>query len=133
MTDSVHSENARSRAALLTELGYSIADNLVSDLVVLCEGPKDKLVLEEFFQKMGLPDRCVIKIWPLGGDIMSQLDLSVFQQNHQLIALIDRDPGSSRVRKDFQKNCDALNIPVKHLKRYSIENYFTLPAICSVL
>jgi ABC-type branched-subunit amino acid transport system ATPase component len=72
MMDRVHIENATSRAALLTELGYSIADNLISDLVVLCEGPKDKPVLEEFFQKMGLLDRSSIKVWPLGGDIMDQ-------------------------------------------------------------
>jgi ABC-type cobalamin/Fe3+-siderophores transport system ATPase subunit len=133
MTDSVHVENATSRAALLTELGYSIADNLVSDLVVLCEGPKDKPVLEEFFQKMGLLDRSNIKVWPLGGDIMDQLDLSVFQQSHQLIALIDNDPGSSPVRKRFLKKCEELKIAVTRLQRYSLENYFSLPAIASVM
>jgi energy-coupling factor transporter ATP-binding protein EcfA2 len=133
MTDSVHVENATSRAIVLTELGYSIADNLVSDLVVLCEGPKDKPVLEEFFQKMGLLDRSNIKVWPLGGDIMDQLDLSVFQQSQQLIALIDNDPGSSHVRKRFLKKCEELNIPVTHLKRYSLENYFSMAAIASVM
>ena len=54
MTDSIQVENATSRASLLGELGYSIADNLVSDLIILCEGPKDKPVLEEFLHKMGL-------------------------------------------------------------------------------
>lgn len=129
MTDSVRVENATSRAAALAELGYSIADNLVSDLVVLCEGPKDKLVLDEFFQKMGLLDRSNIKVWPLGGDIMDQLDLSVFQESHKLIALIDNDPGSSIIRKRFQKKCDELRIPVTRLKRYALENYFSLAAI----
>ena len=100
---------------------------------MLCEGPKDKLVLDEFFRKKGLLDRFNIKVWPLGGDIMGQLDLSVFQQSHKLIALIDGDPGSSRVRKDFQKRCEALQIPVTRLERYSIENYFSLPAITSVM
>lgn len=133
MTDSVHVENATSRAVLLTELGYSIADNLVSDLVVLCEGPKDKPVLEEFFQKMGLLDRSNIKVWPLGGDIMDQLDLSVFQESHKLIALIDNDPGSATIRKRFLKKCEELKIPVTHLKRYSLENYFSLPVIESVV
>lgn len=133
MTDSVRVENATNRAALLTELGYSIADNLVSDLVVLCEGPKDKPVLEEFFHKMGLLDRSNIKVWPLGGDIMDQLDLSVFQESHQLIALIDGDPGSSAVRKRFLTNCGELKIPVTRLSRYSLENYFSIPAIASVM
>jgi len=133
MIDSVHIENATSRAVMLTELGYSIADNLVSDLVVLCEGPKDKPVLDEFFRKMGLLERSNIKVWPLGGDIMDQLDLSVFQEAHQLIALVDGDPGSSLVRKRFLKKCEELKIPVTRLERYSMENYFSLGAIASVM
>jgi 5S rRNA maturation endonuclease (ribonuclease M5) len=133
MTDSVQVENATSRAVLLTELGYSIADNLVSDLVVLCEGPKDKPVLEEFFQKMGLTERYNIKVWPLGGDIMDQLDLSVFQETHKLIALLDQDPGSSAIRKRFQKKCEELKIPVTRLKRYALENYFSVAAIAAYM
>ncbi|MBV9657298.1 MAG: AAA family ATPase [Verrucomicrobia bacterium] len=133
MTDSVQVENATSRAVVLTELGYSIADNLISDLVVLCEGPKDKVVLEEFFQKMDLVRRSSIKIWPLGGDIMDQLDLTVFQETHQLIALVDGDPGSSVIRKRFLKKCADLGIPVTRLKRYSLENYFTVEAIAAVM
>lgn len=133
MTDSVQVINATSRASLLTELGYSIADNLVSDLVVLCEGPKDKLILEEFFLKIGLQNRSNIKIWPLGGDIMAQLDLTVFKENHQLIALVDNDPGSSRVRKKFLEKCAELQIKAIQLKRYAIESYFSLPAIASVM
>jgi hypothetical protein len=89
--------------------------------------------MEEFFQKMGLLDRSNIKVWPLGGDIMDQLDLSVFQQSHQLIALIDRDPGSSVVRKRFLKKCEALKIPVTRLERYSMENYFSFSAVASVM
>jgi len=90
-------------------------------------------VLEEFFQKMGLFDRSNIKVWPLGGDIMDQLDLSVFQESHKLIALIDGDPGSSAVRKRFLKKCEELKIPVMRLKRYSMESYFSFSAIASVM
>lgn len=133
MTDSVQVANATSRAISLTELGYSIADNLVSDLVVLCEGPKDKLVLDEFFQKMGLPERANIKVWPLGGDIMDQLDLTVFQEAHQLIALVDGDPGSSAVRKRFIAKCEELKIPITRLERYAMENYFSIEAIEAVM
>src|SRR5215216_6669195 len=73
------------------------------------------------------------EVWPLGGDIMDQLDLSVFQEAHQLIALIDGDPGSSPVRKRFIAKCGQLKIPVTRLERYSIENYFSLAAISSVM
>jgi energy-coupling factor transporter ATP-binding protein EcfA2 len=133
ITDAVHVENATSRASVLTELGYSIADNLVSDVIVLCEGPRDKSVLEQFFQKIGLLDRKNIKMWPLGGDIMDQLDLSVFQQSHQIIALVDGDPKSSHIRERFAEKCAALNIAVTRLKRYAIENYFSLRAIAAVM
>ena len=118
---------------IVITFGYSIADNLVSDLVVLCEGPKDKPVLEEFFQKMGLLDRSNIKVWPLGGDIMDQLDLSVFQESHKLIALVDNDPGSAAIRKRFQKKCEELKIPVTRLKRYALENYFSIAAISAYM
>lgn len=133
MTESVLVENVTSRAVALTELGYSIADNLVSDLVVLCEGPKDKLVLEEFFNKMNLCELGNIKVWPLGGDIMDQLDLSVFQESNQLIALIDGDPGSSVIRKRFMTKCEEINVPVTRLERYAMENYFSLSAIAVVM
>jgi energy-coupling factor transporter ATP-binding protein EcfA2 len=133
MTENVTVQNATSRAALLTELGYSIADNLVSDLVVLCEGPKDKPVLEEFFHKMGFLDQANIKVWPLGGDIMDQLDLSIFKESNQLIAIVDGDPASATVRKRFIKRCNDLNVPVVRLKRYALENYFSLNAIAAVM
>jgi hypothetical protein len=133
MTDSVQVENATSRAAVLKQLGYSIADNLISDLVVLCEGPKDKPVLEEFFQKMHSIRNNRIKVWPLGGDIMDQLDLTVFQETHKIAALIDGDPGSSSVRSRFSRRCEELGIPLTRLKRYALENYFSLDAIASVM
>jgi len=102
-------------------------------LDVLCEGPKDKLVLDEFFQKLGLSERSNIKVWPLGGDIMDQLDLTVFQKPHKLIVLIDGDPGSSAVRKRFITKCEALKVPITRLERYAMENYFSLEAIASVM
>jgi predicted ATP-dependent endonuclease of OLD family len=131
--DGVQIENATSRAELLTELGYSIADNLLSDLVILCEGPTDKPVLEEFLTKMVVYDRNAIKIWPLGGDIMDQLDLSVFSQSTNVMALIDNDPKSDKIRKRFEANCLQLQIPITRLKRYALENYFSLDAIESVM
>ncbi|MCX6897745.1 MAG: AAA family ATPase, partial [Verrucomicrobia bacterium] len=133
LSDSVQVENTTSRAAMLTELGYSISDNLVSDLVVLCEGPTDKLVLEEFFQKKGFTEKFSIKVWPLGGDIMDQLDLSVFGISYQVIALIDGDPGSSKIRRRFIEKCNELKLPVHQLRRYALENYLSIRAIGAVM
>jgi ABC-type cobalamin/Fe3+-siderophores transport system ATPase subunit len=133
MADTVIVDRATNLATLLTELGYSIADNLVSDLIVLCEGPRDKVVLNEFFEKMQVLTQYSIKIWPLGGDIMDQLDLSVLKEAHAVVAMIDMDPGSRQVRERFKANCLEHNIPVHQLKRYSIENYFSMTAISSIM
>jgi len=82
---------------------------------------------------MGLSGKRNIKLWPLGGDIMGQLDLSVFGEAYRVVALLDNDPGSSRARKKFTEKCSELQIPVHRLELYSLENYFTLSAITSVM
>jgi len=132
ITDTVKVSDETSRASMLDDLGYSVTDNLVSDLVILVEGPTDTPVVEEFLKKAQLYGRFEIKIWPLGGDIMDQLDLTVFAERYQMMALIDADPGSSRIRKRFQEKCAALAIPVHRLSHYAIENYFTIDALRSV-
>jgi hypothetical protein len=76
-----------SKASMLDDLGYSVADNLVSDLVILVEGPKDRPIIEEFQLKIPTANSYNIKIWPLGGDIMDQVDLSVIVENRKAIAL----------------------------------------------
>lgn len=124
--------DATSRASTLSDLGYSVVDNLVSDVVILVEGPTDVPVLEEFLLKMDLPRKYDIRIWPLGGDIMDQLDLDIFVQSYFLIALLDKDPGSAKVRKKFSDKCKDKNIPVHKLKRYAIENYFPLPVLRAI-
>lgn len=131
-TNNVKVADATNRAAVLNDLGYSVADNLVSDLVIFVEGPKDVPVIEEFLIKMGAYSKYTIKIWPLGGDIMDQLDMSVFSENYKLIALVDNDPFSNSIREKFVKKCKEYNIPIHKTKRYSIENYFSLRAIRSV-
>ena len=126
-------QNATSRANILSELGYSIADNLVSDVIVLCEGPTDKVVLEELLTKLGLNEKTNIKIWPLGGDIMDQLDLSVFRETYKIVALIDKDPGSAAIRKRVSEKCRNLDIECHQLERYALENYFPIRAIERVM
>jgi predicted ATPase len=128
----IHVEDATSRASVLDDIGYSVADNLVADLIILTEGISDQAVIEEFLKQMGLFANYSIRLWALGGDIMSQQDLSVFQQNYKIVALIDSDPGSKKERRRFLANCKELGVHVHQLKRYAIENYFSLEAIKQV-
>ncbi len=124
--------DATSRAFILDDLGYSVSDNLVSDLIILTEGPKDIPIVEEFLIKFNLAEKYNIKAWPLGGDIMGQVDLSVFAQNYSIIAIVDKDPESTTVRNRFIKKCREQGIPVHRLKRYAIENYFSLRVLREV-
>ena len=129
---SVNVADETTRASVLRDLGYSIVDNLVSDLVILTEGPSDAHVIEEICKKMGFWDQYSIKIWPMGGDIMSQLDLSTFVDNvvkNKIIALIDSDTGSKKERNRFKKNCEEMGIEYTQLSRYAIENYISLNAL----
>jgi len=130
--DSVKVTNAMSRAIVLDRLGFSVSDNLVSDLIILVEGPKDKPVVEEFLSKMGLLYKYDIKTWPLGGDNMGQVDLTVFAENYKVVALIDNDPGSESTRKRFVEKCKELGITCTRLIRYSLENYFSIRALREV-
>ena len=131
-SDKVTIDDATGRARILSDLGYSITDNLVSDLVILVEGPTDAPIVEEFLVKLGLWERFAVKIWPMGGDIMDQLDLSVLGERYRMIALLDQDPGSSRVRQKFIANCERNGIRVVRLERRAIENYFTIEALRTV-
>ena len=62
-----------------------------------------------------------------------ELDLTVFAEHYSIIALLDRDTRSDPVRTRFQQNCETLGIPFHRLKRYSIENYFTVEALSRAL
>lgn len=130
--ESVSISDETTRSSILNDLGYSVSDNLVSDLVIFVEGPFDVPVIEEFMLKLGLTQKYNIKTWPMGGDIMNQLDLSIFKESHPIIALIDNDPGSSVTRKRFRDKCKEYDIPVTQLTRYAIENYFTVEALRAV-
>lgn len=127
--ESLKVEDETNRAFVLSELGYEVTDNLVSDLVILVEGPTDVLVLESLLMKMGIWDKYNIKFWPLGGHIMDRVDLSVFAEKYSMMALVDKDDkdkGSRIVRSSFQKKCEEKNIYFHRLERYAIENYFPL-------
>lgn len=127
--EKVELSDETSKSEILYNLGYSVSDNFVSDVVVLTEGPTDIPVLSTICKWMGFGDKYNIKYWPLGGDIMADLDLSVFTERNNVIALIDSDPGSKVIRTRFEKKCKEHMIKYHKLKRYSIENYFTLEAL----
>lgn len=125
-------EDQTTRAALLSDLGYQVTDNLVSDAVILVEGPTDVPAIETFLIKMGAYPKYQIKFWPLGGDIMDQVDLGVFVEAYKLFALVDQDPKSGPIRARFVAKCAELNVPVCRLERYALENYFPLNVIREV-
>ncbi len=124
--------DATKRTEILNELGSSVSENLVSDLIILVEGPKDTPIIEEYLKKFGIDAEYNIKTWALGGDIMDQVDLTVFAERYKVIALIDKDPSSGKIRKRFIEKCKELEIPVTRLKRYAIENYFSVRALREV-
>ncbi|MGG3271688.1 AAA family ATPase [Priestia aryabhattai] len=131
-TNKINIKDATNKSEILNDLGFSVTDNLTSDLIILTEGPSDKGIIEEFLSKMGLLRKFNIKIWPLGGDIMDQLDLSTFRDSYNIIALIDRDPGSQSIRNRFIKNCEDNGVIVHQLEKYAIENYFSVDALREV-
>ncbi|MCK5599688.1 AAA family ATPase [bacterium] len=125
----ITAEEITSKAIVLNELGYSPIDNLTSDLIILCEGPSDKRVINEVLEKMELTDKYSVKYLFLGGDIMSQVDVDVVLQISKTIAIIDSDPGSRKERNRFKELCKENGIPCYQTKRYAIENYFTVEAL----
>ncbi|MEO6067837.1 MAG: AAA family ATPase [Gemmatimonadales bacterium] len=130
--DNVAATDATDRGLALAEMGYSSADNLISDTIVLVEGPSDAEILEEFFDKADPEGKHIVRFWPLGGDTMSRINLSVFSRDHRVFALIDRDAKSDKVRRDFEEHCKQAGIPCHRLKRAAIENYIPLTSYRAV-
>jgi AAA15 family ATPase/GTPase len=118
-----------SKSEIIKSLGYSVTENLVADAIILLEGPTDIPVIQEMLNWVGVNSEHNIKYWPLCGDVMSSLDLSVFKERNNIFALIDSDPGSHVQRTRFIVKCNQNEIYCKKLERYSIENYFSLSAI----
>jgi ABC-type multidrug transport system ATPase subunit len=127
-------EDATNRTEILSQLGYSIADNLTADLVILTEGPTDIPVMTEFITKkpFELDAKYNIKTWSLGGDNMSNHDLTVFTEvipSEKIIAVIDNEPDKSEKRQEFKSKCEELGIDCFLLDRFSTESYFTIRAL----
>lgn len=121
-----------SKSEIISSLGYSVAENLVADVLVLVEGPTDIPIYQEMFNWLGIDSKYNVKFWSLGGDIMASLDLSVFAERNNVFAIIDSDKGSHVQRTRFKENCEKYGIKCLKLSRNSIENYFPLNAIKEV-
>ena len=126
---SVQVSDKTSMSKIVDALGYSITENLTADAIIFTEGPTDIPIVKKMLQLNGVVDHANIKFWPLGGDIMGELDLSIFKGMSNIFALIDKDPGSAKVRNKFMDNCAENGITCVRLERYSIENYLPLSAI----
>lgn len=127
--EQVRISDETSLSKIVNSLGYSVTENITSDAIILTEGPKDIPVLQKLLKWLGVLDKYNIKFWPLGGDIMGDLDLSVFSGRPNIFAIVDSDPGSKIARNTFLANCQNNQITAYQLERYSIENYFSLSAI----
>jgi predicted ATP-dependent endonuclease of OLD family len=126
---SVCVSDVTSRSLIISSLGYSISDNLSSDLIILTEGTTDIPVFKAILTWKGIDLRYNIKYWPLGGDMMVNLDLEVLTQHHKVVAVIDSDFQSQAIRTEFISKCESIGIKCFQLERYAIENYFSLEAI----
>jgi len=120
------------KSAIIRSLGYSATENLVADCIILTEGPTDVPIVSEALRWMGIEDKYNVRYWPLGGDIMSSLDLSVFSERSNVFAIIDCDPKSSVQRTRFERKCRDSGVKCFRLSRYSIENYLSLKALRAV-
>lgn len=132
MNNQVLISDQTSKSKIIQDLGYSVAENLVADLIVLLEGPNDIPVIKEMLSWIGITNQYNIKFYPLGGDIMASLDLTIFAERKNLFALIDSDPGSSAQRTRFLRNCKKNGVYCRKLERYSLENYFPIEKIRKV-
>jgi energy-coupling factor transporter ATP-binding protein EcfA2 len=130
--DEISVTDEMTRAAKLNELGYSVSENLLSDMIVLVEGITDKPVVDWLLDSLEITKYHSIRVWPMHGDAMVHIDPTVFMESHKVIALVDRDPKSSRARKKFTNRCNELGIQYHRLERLAIENYLPVCAIRSV-
>lgn len=130
--DQVKVSDQTTLSKITNTLGHTVTESLTSDAIIFVEGPTDIPVFTQLLKWVGVFDKYLIKLWPLGGDIMASLDLSLFENIKNVFAIIDSDSGSKKIRDAFMENCNKSSIPVFQLKRYAIENYFTIDAIRAV-
>lgn len=126
---------------VMGEINFSLQQQAGCRKVLLVEGPTEVKTIRQFLRHLG-HDRQVI-ILPLGGSSMinSHRDdelQEIARICPDVYALVDSEKNSphaplSSERRGFLQSCTKAGITCHVLERRAIENYFTRPAIQSVL
>lgn len=129
----INVDDNTSRAEALTHLGVLAIDNLTSDAVVIAEGKTDQIVIDYILSKwLDAPSNVSVSYVFLSGSMMVYFDPTPFAQIRNTFALLDFDTSNIDAQKKFIKNCNQSGITPTQLKRYSLENYYSLDAIRTV-
>jgi energy-coupling factor transporter ATP-binding protein EcfA2 len=115
-------------SSMVTELGASATEYLGSSILVLTEGPSDQIAIREFLRQMKAGPLHEICFISLGGDSMQHFEFGLLKQKFKIMALIDQDPSSKKVRDVFMNNCGANQVQCFQLEKYALENYFSIQA-----
>jgi len=118
------------RADILLNLGVLAIDNLTSDAVIITEGKTDQFVIDYILNKwMNCPPSISVSYVFLAGSMMVYFDPTPFAELRSTFALLDRDTSNSSAQKSFIEKSTKSGIVPTQLKRYCLENYYTLDAI----
>ena len=124
--------NETENSRILYNLGYSISEHLIADVVVLVEHASVIPVLNAVFSWIELDKHFNINYFPLSGNVRAYLDLSIFSGKQNIVALTCTRSDSEVETARFYHNCENINIEIFRLNRASVENYFTVSALKKV-
>jgi AAA15 family ATPase/GTPase len=123
-------EDDPKRSDALLQIGVLAIDNLTSDAVVISEGKTDIIIIEHIVRHLlGAPVNASISHVFLSGSMMAYFDPNPFAQIRNTFALLDCDPKNRDPQVKFIEACKCAGIKTAQLKRYSIENYYSLAAL----
>lgn len=116
-------------AAMMSDIGYTVADNLHADLTVMVEGPSDIHIYKRIFSLFEVEQIVSVRFFPLIGDNMQHYDIKSFMEDGKVVVITDRDPNSDETRKTFFEDCATNGVEVFRLAGLAIENYYPIRAI----
>ena len=79
--------NQTKNANILYNFGYSIADYLIADGIIIVEHATDIPVLSTIFSWIDIDKRYNLNYFPLTGDIKAYLDMSIFKNREHVYAI----------------------------------------------
>lgn len=115
------------RIEILRDLGIARTDYMTAKVLVLVEGPGDRLVVEHYLNKLHPAYRGQVAFEYLGGD-----NCIHFKPEHRseafehVVAFLDSelDPGTKKVRRRTKSNLETANIQCTLSELPAIEYYF---------